>query len=174
MADWSTPIEYLKGVGPKRGDLLKTELGIFTLSDLLFHFPFRHEDRSSFYKISQLTADGPTVLLRGKIKAVESVETGKARRFMARFSDGTGEIELVWFRSLKYIKETVIPGTEFVIAGKPTVFNNRFSIAHPEMELAGSKPDSAFLGFFPVYHSTEKLKSLGLDSKGISRLLVNC
>lgn len=173
MADWSTPIEYLKGVGPKRGDLLKTELGIFTLSDLLFHFPFRHEDRSSFHKISQLTADGPTVLLRGKIKAVESVETGKARRFMARFSDGTGEIELVWFRSLKYIKETVIPGTEFVIVGKPTVFNNRFSIAHPEMELAGSKPDTAFLGFFPVYHSTEKLKSLGLDSKGISRLLVN-
>lgn len=173
MADWSTPIEYLKGVGPKRGDLLKTELGIFTLSDLLFHFPFRHEDRSSFHKISQLTADGPTVLLRGKIRAVESVETGKARRFMARFSDGTGEIELVWFRSLKYIKETVIPGTEFVIVGKPTVFNNRFSIAHPEMELAGSKPDTAFLGFFPVYHSTEKLKSLGLDSKGISRLLVN-
>ena len=173
MADWSTPIEYLKGVGPKRGDLLKTELGIFTLSDLLFHFPFRHEDRSSFHKISQLTPDGPTVLLRGKIRAVESVETGKARRFMARFSDGTGEIELVWFRSLKYIKETVIPGTEFVIVGKPTVFNNRFSIAHPEMELAGSKPDSAFLGFFPVYHSTEKLKSLGLDSKGISRLLVN-
>jgi len=117
--------------------------------------------------------DGPTVLLRGKIRAVESVETGKARRFMARFSDGTGEIELVWFRSLKYIKETVIPGTEFVIVGKPTVFNNRFSIAHPEMELAGSKPDTAFLGFFPVYHSTEKLKSLGLDSKGISRLLVN-
>jgi len=173
VADWSTPIEYLKGVGPKRGDLLKTELGIFTLSDLLFHFPFRHEDRSSFHKISQLTPDGPTVLLRGKIRAVESVETGKARRFMARFSDGTGEIELVWFRSLKYIKETVIPGTEFVIVGKPTVFNNRFSIAHPEMELAGSKPDSAFLGFFPVYHSTEKLKSLGLDSKGISRLLVN-
>lgn len=171
MADWLTPIEYLKGVGPKRGDLLKTELGIFTLSDLLFHFPFRHEDRSTFQKIKDLQGDPPNVLLKGRIRAVESVETGRVRRFMARFTDGTGEIELVWFRSLKYIKENVRPGIEFVINGKPTVFNGRYSIAHPEMELAGSKPDSAFLGFFPVYHSTEKLKGAGLDSRGISKLV---
>lgn len=171
MADWLTPIEYLKGVGPKKGDLLKTELGIFTLSDLLFHFPFRHEDRSAFQKISQLHPDVNSVLLKGKIKAVESIDVGKGRRFMARFSDGTGDIELVWFRGLKYIKENVRPGIEFVISGKPNVFNGKFSIPHPEMELVGSKPDTAFLGFFPVYHSTEKLKASGLDSKGISRLV---
>ena len=171
MADWLTPIEYLKGVGPKKGDLLKTELGIFTLSDLLFHFPFRHEDRSSFQKISHLSPDAPSVLLKGKIKAVESIDVGKGRRFVAKFSDGTGDIELVWFRGLKYIKENVRPGIEFVINGKPNVFNGKYSIPHPEMELAGSKPDSAFLGFFPVYHSTEKLKTFGLDSRGISRLV---
>lgn len=171
MADWLTPIEYLKGVGPKRGDLLKTELGIFTLSDLLFHFPFRHEDRSAFQKIAELPPDISGVWLKGRIRAVESVETGRVRRFVARFSDGTGEVELVWFRGLRYVKENVRPGTEFVIGGRPTVFNGRFSIAHPEMELAGSKPDSAFLGFFPVYHSTEKLKASGLDSRGISRLV---
>lgn len=171
MADWLTPIEYLKGVGPKKGDLLKTELGIFTLSDLLFHFPFRHEDRSSFQKIATLHPDVNSVLLKGRIKAVESVDVGKGRRFMAKFSDGTGDIELVWFRGLKYIKENVRPGIEFVINGKPNVFNGKFSIPHPEMELIGSKPDSAFLGFFPVYHSTEKLKAAGLDSRGISRLV---
>jgi len=171
VADWLTPIEYLKGVGPKKGDLLKTELGIFTLSDLLFHFPFRHEDRSSFQKISHLSPDAPSVLLKGKIKAVESIDVGKGRRFVAKFSDGTGDIELVWFRGLKYIKENVRPGIEFVINGKPNVFNGKYSIPHPEMELAGSKPDSAFLGFFPVYHSTEKLKTFGLDSRGISRLV---
>jgi ATP-dependent DNA helicase RecG len=171
VADWLTPIEYLKGVGPKKGDLLKTELGIFTLSDLLFHFPFRHEDRSSFQKISHLNPDAPSVLLKGKIKAVESIDVGKGRRFIAKFSDGTGDIELVWFRGLKYIKENVRPGIEFVVNGKPNVFNGKYSIPHPEMELAGSKPDSAFLGFFPVYHSTEKLKTFGLDSRGISRLV---
>lgn len=171
MADWLTPIEYLKGVGPKRGDLLKTELGIFTLSDLLFHFPFRHEDRSAFQKISDLRADTGNVLLKGRIKAVESVDVGKGRRFMARFSDGSGDIELVWFRGLKYVKENIRPGTEYVVSGKPVVFNRNFSIPHPEMELAGSKPDSAFLGFFPVYHSTEKLKASGMDSRGISKLV---
>lgn len=171
MADWLTPIEYLKGVGPKRGDLLKTELGIFTLSDLLFHLPFRHEDRSRFQKISELQADSGPVLLKGRIKAVESVDMGKGRRYMARFTDGTGELELVWFRGLKYIKEQVRPGIEFVVTGKLNVFNGKLSLPHPEMELLGTKPDSAFLGYFPVYHSTEKLKISGLDSRGISRLV---
>lgn len=171
MADLSTPIEYLKGVGPKKGDLLKTELGIFTLGDLLFHFPFRHEDRSAFQKISELNEEVQSVLLKGKIRSVEYIETGKSRRFMARFTDGTGEIDLVWFRSLKYIKETVLPGTEFVIAGRPNVFKGRISIPHPEMDLVGTKPDSAFLGFFPVYRSTEKLKTFGLDSRGMARLV---
>lgn len=173
MADLLTPIEYLKGVGPKKGDLLKTELGIYTVADLLFHFPFRHEDRSTFHKISEIHPDASSILLKGRIKAVESVDAGKGRRFMARFSDGTGDIELVWFRGLKYIKEQVKPGTEFVVNGKLSAFNGKFSLVHPEIELAGTKPDSAFLGFFPVYHSTEKLKASGLDSKGISRLVNN-
>ncbi len=171
VADWNTPIEYLKGVGPKKGDLLKTELGIFTLGDLVFHFPFRHEDRSRFQRISEITSETTSVLLKGRIQAVELVETGRVRRFLARFTDGTGELELVWFQGIKYAREQVKPGTEFVIHGRPNFFKGKISLPHPEMELTGVKPDTAFLGFFPVYHSTEKLKAFGLDSRGIARLV---
>lgn len=171
MADWSTPIEYLKGVGPKKGDLLKTELGIFTLGDLVFHFPFRHEDRSSFQKIRDITSETGAVLLKGRIQAIELVDTGRVRRFLARFSDGTGDLELVWFQGIKYAREQVVPGLEFVIYGKPNFFKGKISLPHPEMELAGTKPDAAFIGYLPIYHSTEKLKSFGLDSRGIARLV---
>jgi len=166
-----TTIEFLKGVGPKRAELFQKELGIFTYGDLLNFYPFRYIDRTRFYKISELDPELPYVQILGRITSKEQIGEKHKKRLVARLTDDTGSIELVWFQSLKWVDENVIKGKVYIVFGKPTVFNGSFSISHPDLE---NYPRPATitgnLMLQPVYHSTEKLKKFFLDSKGIQKL----
>ncbi|MEI6122077.1 MAG: ATP-dependent DNA helicase RecG [Bacteroidota bacterium] len=166
-----TPIEFCKGVGPARADLLKKELNIFTFGDLLSFFPFRYVDKTKFQKISEIIDDISYVQIRGKILSVSVAGNGKSARLVANFVDETGEIELVWFNGIKWIKEKVISGGKYVIFGKPSYFNNTLNILHPEIEQIDSNEIPIKQNFlYPFYSSSEKLKSRGLDSKGIGKI----
>lgn len=166
-----TTIEFLKGVGPKRAELFQKELGIFTYEDLLNFYPFRYIDRTRFYKINELDPELPYVQILGRITGKEQIGEKHKKRLVARLTDETGSIELVWFQSLKWVDENVTKGKVYIVFGKPTVFNGSFSISHPELE---NYPRPATitgnLTLQPVYHSTEKLKKFFLDSKGIQKL----
>ena len=166
-----TPIEYLKGVGPQRAELLKKELGIFIFNDLLHYYPFRYIDRTRFYKIRELHEELPAVQVIGRITAKEIIGEKRSKRLVARFKDETGSIELVWFQGIRWIDKIVQPGLVFIAFGKPNSFNNSISIVHPELELYNPKTKkTGNLMLQPVYSSTEKLKQYSLDSKGIQRL----
>ncbi|HUM45588.1 MAG TPA: ATP-dependent DNA helicase RecG [Chitinophagales bacterium] len=167
----ASPIEYLKGVGPQRADLLKKELNIFTFGDLLHHFSFRYIDRTSFYKINQLTPNTQYVQIIGKVMEKNVVGENKGKRFVAYFADDTGEMELIWFQGLRWAEKTVEIGKKYVVFGKPGIFRGEYSIVHPDItpfEAAAEKPDARLQ---PMYSSTEKLKSRGLHSKGIEKLV---
>jgi ATP-dependent DNA helicase RecG len=166
-----TTIEFLKGVGPKRAELFQKELGIFTYEDLLNFYPFRYIDRTRFYKINELDPELPYVQILGRITSKEQIGEKHKKRLVARLTDETGSIELVWFQSLKWVDENVTKGKVYIVFGKPTVFNGSFSISHPELETY-PRPTTITgnLTLQPVYHSTEKLKKFFLDSKGIQKL----
>ncbi|MFO7873865.1 MAG: ATP-dependent DNA helicase RecG [Bacteroidales bacterium] len=166
-----TPIEFLKGVGPKRADLLKRELEIFTFNDLLTLFPFRYIDRSRFHQIRDITEDLPYVQIRGKISGIELHGHRRTTRMTAFLSDGTGIVELVWFRGFQWLKDRFKPGVEYIVFGKPQIFGGRYNIAHPEVEPVTPGAINQQSTMQPVYPSTEKLRSRGLDSKGIGKLL---
>jgi len=168
----NTPIEYLKGVGPQKADILKKELNIFTYEQLLTYYPFRYVDRTKFYKINEINADLPYVQLRGKIISTEIIGVKRGKRFVARFTDGTGVLELVWFQGIKWIEEKIKPNTiiEYVVFGKPSLFNNRFNIAHPEIDPVSAENTTLANALQPVYNSTEKMKTRSLDTKGIARI----
>lgn len=165
-----TKIEYLKGVGPQRAALLNAELKIFTYGDLLEHYPFRHEDRTKFYTIAEITEDLPGVQLRGCIESIELQGEGSKKRLIARLADSTGEVELVWFQGIQWIAHQLKIGIEYVVFGKPTLFGRKISIAHPEIEPYLPGYSEQQIGLIPIYHTTEKLKKHFLDSKGIARL----
>ena len=166
-----TPVEYLKGVGPQRADVLKKELGIFTYDDLLQHYPFRYIDRTRFYKIRELNGDLPSVQILGRIISKEILGEKHTKRLVAQFKDDTGSIELVWFRSIRWVDHIIQPGSVFIVFGKPGIFNSRVSISHPELELYQQNTDNkGNLTLQPVYSSTEKLKLFNLDSRGIQRI----
>jgi len=166
-----SPIEYLKGVGPKRAELLKKELGIFSYVQLLNYYPFRYIDRTRFYKINELQPDQPLVQIIGRITDRQIIGDKHKRRIVARLTDETGSMELVWFQSLKWVEENVLRGKVYIVFGKPNMFNGTFSISHPELE---NYPRPAGitgnLTLQPIYNSTEKLKKHFLDSKGIQKL----
>ncbi len=166
-----TPIEYLKGVGPARASLLKTELNVHTFRDLLHYFPFRHIDRTRYYTIAELNEQLGLVQLKGQITAVNYAGEGRKKRLVATFQDATGRMELIWFQSARWIESSLKLGETYIVFGKPVAFRNQFSIAHPEFELL-SKADG-FAGqavLQPVYNSTDKLKTKGLDAKGIAKI----
>lgn len=165
------PIEYLKGVGPMRADLLKKELGIYTYAQLLHYYPFRYIDRTRFYKISELHPELPLVQIVGRITGKEVIGEKHKKRIVAKFTDDSGTIELVWFQSLKWVDENVERGKVYIAFGKPNVFNGSFSISHPELETY-PRPQTVTgnLTLQPIYNSTEKLKKRFLDSKGIQQL----
>ncbi|WP_069660413.1 ATP-dependent DNA helicase RecG [Arcticibacter eurypsychrophilus] len=166
-----TPIEYLKGVGLHKADLLKKELSIFTFQDLLLYYPFRYIDRTRFYKIQELNGDLPTIQVIGRVLAKEIIGEKQARRLVVQLKDETGVMELVWFRSLSWIDRIVHAGLVVIVFGKPNEFNGKISISHPELEVynpALKKSGNPTLQ--PVYNSTEKLKQCHLDSKGIQKL----
>ena len=165
-----TPIEYLKGIGPLRGDMLKKELQIFTYNDLLCLYPFRYVDRSKFYKIKDINEELPYVQLKGKIIRTEMLGEKFSKRFVAYFKDDTGIIELVWFQGAKWLEGKFKPDTEYVVLGKPSEFRGKYNITHPDVDLASDESIKLNSALQPVYSSTEKLKSKGLDSKGILKL----
>lgn len=167
---FDTPIEYLKGVGPQRAALLNKELSIFTFGDLIQHYPFRYEDRTTFYTIQDLKDEMPFVQIKGKILKKELVGAGPKKRLVISFTDGTGEIELVWFRGINWINEKIRIGIPYIIFGKPSLFGARFNMAHPEIEpLTEKNEGEVFLQ--PIYPLTEKLRFRSLESKTISRLM---
>jgi len=154
-----------------RADLLKKELGIYTYAQLLHYYPFRYIDRTRFYKISELHPDLPLVQIVGRITGKEIIGEKHKKRIVARFTDDSGTIELVWFQSLKWVDENVERGRVYIAFGKPNVFNGSFSISHPELETY-PRPQTVTgnLTLQPIYNSTEKLKKRFLDSKGIQQL----
>ncbi len=169
---FDTRIEFLKGVGPNRAELLNKELQIFTFGDLIQYYPFRHEDRTKFYSINEIKAEMTYIQIKGRIGHIEMIGQGRAKRLIASFTDGTGEIELVWFKGAQWMLKKIQLNNEYVIYGKPTIFNKKLNIAHPEIDTISPTEDGqSFLQ--PVYPSTEKLKIRYLDSKGISKLQKN-
>lgn len=166
-----TPIEYLKGVGPQKAEILKKELQLFTIGDLLQLYPFRYIDRTKFYKIKQLHADLIGAQVLGRLISLQEVGEKKSKRLVGQFRDETGSIELVWFQSISWLQKSLKIGSAYIIYGKPTEFNGHISITHPEMELYNSKEKKVGnMNMQPVYSSTEKLKKFNLDSKGIQKL----
>ncbi|WP_231460446.1 MULTISPECIES: ATP-dependent DNA helicase RecG [unclassified Pedobacter] len=167
-----TPVEFIKGVGPSRADVLKKDLGLFTYRDMLSHYPFRYIDRTKYYKINQINLDSQYIQIIGRIVSKTLVGEKRTKRIIAVFKDETGLMELVWFQSLKWVEENIMVGAAYVAFGKPALFNNTFSISHPEMELYQSKvAGRGNQTLQPVYNSTEKLKKFNLDSKGLQRLI---
>ncbi|WP_316846619.1 ATP-dependent DNA helicase RecG [Pedobacter psychrodurus] len=167
-----TPVEFLKGVGPSRADVLKKDLSLFTYADMLSHYPFRYIDRTKYFKINQINPDSQYIQIIGRVISKKVIGDKRAKRIVAVFKDETGIMELVWFQSLKWVDDNITVGTAYVAFGKPTIFNGSFSISHPEMELYQRKQvGRGNLTLQPVYNSTEKLKKFNLDSKGLQRLI---
>jgi ATP-dependent DNA helicase RecG len=166
-----TPVEFLKGVGPKRAELLRAELNIHTFGDLLSYYPFRYIDRSRIYKISEIEPDLAYVQLRGTVSNIRIIGENRAKRMSAVFRDDTGEIELVWFQGIKWIEGTILPNVEYVVFGKPTIFNRRYNIAHPEIERAEEFSKTITQTLQGIYSTTEKLKNRGLNNKNLVKLM---
>ncbi len=166
-----TPIEYLKGVGPARADVLRSESNIFTYADLLSFLPFRYIDRSVFIRIADIKDE--TALIQFKARLVKSQIVGSPRnqRFVVTVKDESGEIDLIWFRGLKWMVDKFKTDQEYIVFGKPSIFNGRWNISHPEIEIPSDQPIPLNETIRPIYNSTEKLKSKGLDYKGISKLM---
>lgn len=173
MSDLSTrDIKFLPGVGPKKAELLNKELKIFSFEDLLYYFPYKYIDRSRTYKIKEIDGNMPYIQLRGEILNFETQGEGKGRRLIARFSDGTGIIELVWFKGIKFIIEKYKPGVEYTLFGKPIRFGSKLNIAHPEIDPIDDIIDKA-PGLQAYYSTTEKMKSHFLNSKAIQKIMYN-
>jgi ATP-dependent DNA helicase RecG len=165
-------IQFLPGVGPVRGDLLRKEINIDTFEDLIYYFPFRYVDKSKFYKVNQIHPDLPYIQIRGKIREYNAVGGGRNKRLVAVFGDETGLVELVWFKGTKWIPENFPPGKEIIVFGKPTVYNRKLNLVHPEMEEA-AKIKKVSSNLQAVYSTTEKMKNNYLTSKAISKLQAN-
>lgn len=167
-----TPIEYLKGVGPSRGEMLRKELNIHRYGDLLTLFPNRYIDRTRYYKINELQAGNTEVQIIGKIIHLKTIELSKGRgRLVATFTDETGEMELVWFQGQKWIRESLKLNTPYVAFGKVTSFSGQFNMAHPELELLEEHKQSLRSAMQPVYPSTEKLTQKGISNRTINKMM---
>lgn len=169
---FQTPIEYLKGVSLSRADVLKKEQQVFTFEDLLRYFPYKHIDRTRFYKIKEIDPDLPHVQVLARLTHKEILGEKHTRRLVVKAKDETGVMELVWFRGIKWIEKSLVTGKAYIIFGKPGSFNGLAQMAHPEMELYSPQAfkQKGNLTLQPVYNSTEKSKQFALDSKGIQKL----
>lgn len=165
-----SPIEFLKNVGPQRGDLLRKELQVNTFGDLLRYFPFRYIDRSIIHHIKDIHPLTQFIQLKGHITGFRQLGAGKQKRLLATFADKTGEVDLIWFQSIDFILKTLKPNVELLVFGRPTLFNGEYNIAHPEVEVFTNEIKLSGKGLQPVYSSSEKAKKKYLDSKGIAKL----
>ena len=173
MFDLTTrDIKYLQGVGPQRATMLNKELEIYSLHDLLYYFPYKYVDRSRLYYIHEIDGNMPYIQLKGQILSFETVGEGRQRRLVAHFSDGTGVVDLVWFQGIKYLMGRYKAHEEYIVFGKPTVFNGRINIAHPDIDPAKDLTLSA-MGLQPYYNTTEKMKRAGLNSHALEKLMNN-
>jgi ATP-dependent DNA helicase RecG len=173
MFDLTTrDIKYLQGVGPQRATMLNKELEIFSLHDLLYYFPYKYVDRSRLYYIHEIDGNMPYIQLKGQILSFETVGEGRQRRLVAHFSDGTGVVDLVWFQGIKYLMGKYKAHEEYIVFGKPTVFNGRINIAHPDIDPAKDLTLST-MGLQPYYNTTEKMKRAGLNSHALEKLMGN-
>jgi ATP-dependent DNA helicase RecG len=169
---FDTKIEFLKGVGPQRAELLNKELAIFTYGELLEHYPFRHEDRSQFHHVSGLSEDMFAAQIIGKLTSLETVGSGPKQRLVANFRDQTGSIELLWFQGVNWFQKSLKINAEYVVYGKPVMFGGGFSITHPEIDLLTLTKGQA--GYFQsIYSLTERLRKRFIDSKSISTWVKN-
>jgi ATP-dependent DNA helicase RecG len=166
-----TPVTYLKGVGPNRSEVLHSELGIVTYQDLINLFPNRYIDKTRYYKINELQRGNADVQLIGKIIHIKTVEQKKGNRLVATFQDATGEMELVWFRGQKWIRENIKLNTPYVIFGRTNWFSGKFSMPHPELELLSEHEKGIKVSLQPIYPSTEKLSARGITNRVISKLV---
>jgi len=163
-------IKFLPGVGPNRRKTLSQELGIETYGDLLEYYPYKYVDRSKIYSVRELTGDMPFVQVVGHILSFETFDMGpRKERVVAHFSDGTGIMDLVWFNGGKYAKQNYKIGTDYLVFGKPSVFNNRIQVQHPDIDLAENMELST-MGMQPYYNTTEKMKKMGMNSRAVERL----
>ena len=167
----ATPIAYLKGVGPQKAQVLQDELGIYTFQDLLYHFPYRYQDRSAFHDIALINAEDQYVQLKGRLTHISEIGSGRQKKLLGRFSDGSGTIDLVWFQGFQWIKGNLNVQDEYIVFGKPKFFQNNWNIPHPE--LLKVVPGLERKGFEAFYPSTEKCQHKGLHSKGLSKLIGN-
>jgi len=163
-------IKFLPGVGPNRRKTLSQELGIETYGHLLEYYPYKYVDRSKIYSVRELTGDMPFVQVVGHILSFETFDMGpRKERVVAHFSDGTGIMDLVWFNGGKYAKQNYKIGTDYLVFGKPSVFNNRIQVQHPDIDLAENMELST-MGMQPYYNTTEKMKKMGMNSRAVERL----
>lgn len=163
-----TPIEYLKGVGPHKAELLKKELGIFTFADLINYYPFRYVDRSRFHRVSDLTSMHEPAQIKGKVIGFIESGMGRGKRLTAKFQDDTGMVDLVWFRGVKWIKDSLKINKNIIVYGKVKQFGNKWNISHPEIS---NIDPTVQTGFQPIYSSTERLTAVNLHTKGIEKLV---
>jgi ATP-dependent DNA helicase RecG len=166
-----TPVEYLKGVGPQRANLLKQELSIFCFEDLLNHFPFRYVDRSYFCKISEIPYQENATQFKGLVTKIVEGGKGRQKTLSVLVEDETGKIELIWFQGINWIKNTISIGNTYQVFGKAKVYNSTWKIAHPEIALWNSTSTS--MGFQPIYSTTEKLSSNGLGTRGLEKIITS-
>lgn len=165
-------IKYLQGVGPQRAATLNKELQIYSLRDLLYYFPYKYIDRSRLYYIHEIDGNMPYIQLKGRILSFETFGEGRQRRLVAHFSDGTGVIDLVWFQGLKFVTGKYNTNEEYIVFGKPTAFNGRFNVAHPDIDLAAELTLST-MGLQPYYNTSEKMKRGALNSHALQKLMLH-
>ena len=171
MFDLNTrDIKYLQGVGPQRAAILNKELEIYSFKDLLYYFPYKYVDRSRVYLIREIDGNMPYIQLRGKVLSFETLGEGRQRRLVGHFSDGTGVVDLVWFQGLKFITGKYKANEEYIVFGKPTVFNGRINIAHPDIDPVAELTLST-MGLQPYYNTTERMKRGNLHSNALTKLM---
>ena len=166
----SRDIKYLSGVGPQRASVLNKELNIYSLHDLLYYFPYKYVDRSRIYYIHEIDGTMPYIQLKGEILGFETIGEGRQRRLIAHFSDGTGIVDLVWFQGIKFLVGKYKVHQEYIVFGKPSVFNGRINIAHPDIDNA-SELKLSTMGLQPYYNTTEKMKRSSLNSHAIEKMM---
>lgn len=168
-----TKIEFLKGVGPNRAEVLKKELGIFTFRQLLDYYPFRYIDKSKVYAIAEIDSDEAYLQLRGKVTRLQTLGERRAKRLVATFKDDTGSIQLIWFKGIKWLSSSIIVGKEYIVYGKPTKYRGQYNISHPDMDEVDQSLIANRVSLEAVYSTTEYLSKMGLNSKGFHKIQKN-
>ncbi|MDU1889834.1 MAG: ATP-dependent DNA helicase RecG [Dysgonomonas sp.] len=165
-----TDIKFLAGVGPKKAEILNKEIGVYSIEDLLYYFPYKYIDRSRIYFIHEIDGNMPYIQLRGRITSFETQGEGRKKRLVAKFTDGTGVIDLIWFQGGKFITDKYKLNLPYIVFGKPTLFGERFNIAHPDIDPYISE-DERPSGLMPYYNTTEKMKNHYLNSKTMQKIM---